>query len=125
MPGGVARHGRIDVGGNEPEVGGGELPLARVAFRVAQRLELLEVGEFADVDLDRQVAPDRVLELLVRREIAAREGPAACEGLFRSFPQQYLEGAVPHLEDDGQGHMCRSGRFRLRGGNRARLWLRF
>ena len=64
VPGRVGGHGRVDVGRDEPEVGGGELPLVGVPVRVAQRLELLEVGEVADVDLHRQVAADRLLERL-------------------------------------------------------------
>ena len=55
----------VEVGGHETEVGRRELPFGRVAVGLAQRLQLLEVGELADVDLLGEVAADRRLEGLV------------------------------------------------------------
>ena len=73
VPGGVVRHGGIEIRRNEPQVGGCELPLARVSSRVAERHELLEVGELADVHLHGQMTADRLLERLPGVEIAAGE----------------------------------------------------
>src|SRR4029077_8673323 len=110
---------------DERERGGGELPLARMTVGLAQGFELLEVGELANVDLDREVAPDRVLQRLAGLEVAAREGPAARERLFAALPEEHLEHALANLEHGGEGHLCRAGCFRLTGGNRARLSRRF
>src|SRR5439155_15154869 len=65
MPRGVAGKFGIEVARHEAEVSRCELPLARNALRFAQRLQLLEVRELADVHLRGQVAPDRLLERLV------------------------------------------------------------
>ena len=65
------------------------------------------------------------LERLTGLQIAAGEGPAAGKGVPGPVPQQHLEHAVAHLQDGSERHVCRGGCFRLRGGNRARLWLRF
>ena len=58
------------------------------------------MGELADVDLGREMAPDRLLERLVGRELAARERPRAGERVERPLPEQHLEAAVAHLQDD-------------------------
>jgi hypothetical protein len=73
-----------------------------MAAGVAPRLELLEVGELADVDLLREVPPDRLLERLVGAEPTAGERPGAQERLLRALPEEHLERAVAHLEDDRQ-----------------------
>jgi hypothetical protein len=92
---------------------------------VAQCLELLEVRQLADVDLRGQVSPDRRLEPLSAGKGAAREGPAVLVRVPGALPQEHLEHAVANLQDDAECRVCRSGRFRLRGGNRARLSSRF
>src|SRR5207248_7310752 len=81
---------RIDVRGNEPEVGGRELPLAWHPARLAERRKLLEVGEVADVDLGREVPPDRLLQGLAALEVAAGKGPASCERRLCPAPQQHV-----------------------------------
>src|SRR5215218_5196883 len=80
---------------------------------VAPGLELLEVREVADVDLRLQVAPNRPLERLARVESASGQRPRAEERLARPLPEQHLELAVPHLEDDGE-HLVSRSRGRLR-----------
>src|SRR3954471_16291669 len=107
VPARVFRNGGIESGGHEPEIRRRELPLKRVAARVAERLELLEVGELADVDLLRQVAADRLLERVARLEVAARERPRAEERLARPLPEEDLQPALAHLQHDGEGDVCR------------------
>src|SRR5439155_17459310 len=72
MPVGVARKLGIDVARDEAEVSGRELPLARGALRIAQRLELLEMRKLTHVDLFGEVAADRLLERVLLCEIATR-----------------------------------------------------
>src|SRR6186997_3520683 len=119
MPARVVRQLGVDAERNDAEVGGGELPLAGVAVWVAERLELLEVGDLLDVDLLREVLADRVLERLARLEVAAREGPVAGVGFFRALPEQHLKAPVANLEDSRQRHL--RGCFRFRSGNSAKL----
>jgi hypothetical protein len=59
------------------------------------------------------MAPNRVLERLAWLEIAAGQRPAAGEGLERPLPEEHLEHAVSHLQDDGEGDVGRSGPARL------------
>ena len=66
MPARVRRDLRVDAGGDKAEIRRRELPPRGVPFGLAQRLELLEVRELADVDLLRQVPPRRLLERLGR-----------------------------------------------------------
>jgi len=73
MPVGVVGERGVDVARHEPEIGGRELAARRAPVGVAERFELLDVREFADVDLCRQVPADRLLERLVGGELPARE----------------------------------------------------
>src|SRR5713226_2414675 len=100
MPVGVAGKLRVDVIRDEPEVCGRELPLARRAVRIAQRLELLEVRQLTHVDLLCEVAADRLLERVALREIATRKRPTPLERFPRSPPEEHLQRAVSHLQDD-------------------------
>src|SRR3990170_7934493 len=102
MPARVRRDSGIATERDEAEVCGRELPAARVACWVAPGAELLEVRPVADVDLGRQVAQDRSLEGLVRAERAARQRPRVAERLAGALPQEDVEHAVSHLEDDCQ-----------------------
>ena len=113
VPLGVGRHRGIEVRRNEPEVGRRELPLPRVTSGIAQRHQLLEVGELPDVHLRRQVAADRLLERLSRLEIATWEGPGARERVHGALPHERLQHARANLKDDGE--CC------LRRGDFARL----
>src|SRR5207247_5820744 len=113
MPARVLGHERVDIGRNEPEVRGGELPLERVASRIAERHELLQVRELAHVDLDRKVAADRLLQCLAGLEVAAREGPGAEEWLACPLPQQHLQASVSHLQDDCKRGVSGPGPGRL------------
>src|SRR3954451_2916741 len=108
MPARVLGHGRVDVCRDEPERRGRELPLERVAVRVAERLELLQVGELPDVDLDDEVAPNRLLQGLAGLEVAAREGPRAKKGLAGSLPEQRLQATLPHPQHDRQRDVGRT-----------------
>ena len=116
VPGRVLRHGGIDVGGHEAEIRGHELPAQRVPVGLAPRLELLEVRDLAHVDLLREMAPDRLLERLVRRERAAGQRPRPRERIAGTLPQQRLQAAVAHL-DDGAEHAV-GHRFRSSGGRK-------
>ena len=118
MPRGVAGKRRIEVARHEAEVSRCELPLVRDALRFAQRLQLLEVRELADVHLRGEVAADRLLKRLVRLEVAAGQRPAACERLLRALPEQHLQPAGANLEDDGQRDVGRGGMARVRLGLR-------
>ena len=86
-----------------------------VAVRLAQRLELLEVGELADVDLLGEVAADRLLERLVLDEVAAGQRPRAAKRVARALPEEHLERAGPHLEHGGERHVGGRGRLRRSG----------
>ena len=91
-----------------------------MADRVADRHELLDVGELAHVDLLGQVAADRVLERLAADQVAAREGERAGERRLCPLPEEHLQTAVPHLEDDGEydvGWLLVHRRSRLEGEN--------
>jgi hypothetical protein len=100
MPGRVRGHARIDVGGHEPEGGSGDHAPTRVSVGVAARLELLQVGELTDVHLGREVAPNRLLERLIGREVASRQGPGAERGFPGALPQEDLQALVRDLKDD-------------------------
>jgi hypothetical protein len=80
-----------------------------MASRVAAGLQLLEVGEIADVDLGGEVPPDRLLERLPRLEPAARKRPSAEEGLLRALPEQHLQDSLADLEDRAEGLVGRPG----------------
>ena len=111
--------------GHEAEVGGGELPLARDAVGVAQRLELLEVRELAHVDLRGEVAADRVLERLAAargsRRGAAQAPAKGVRPAARGAPaaRRPAPAARPRARR-GPGRQFSPG-----GGNRARLSDRF
>ena len=100
-----AGHRGVDAERDEAEVGGRDLPLDRVPARVAVGRHLLQVRDLGEVDLRREVAADRRLEGLVRREHAAGERPGAGERLERPLPEQCLQDAVPHLEHGGEGDL--------------------
>ncbi len=51
--------GRVGVGWDQAEVGGGELPVSGVSAGGAEGLELLEVGQCTDIDLVQEMSPDR------------------------------------------------------------------
>src|SRR6266852_202274 len=105
MPVGVAGKLRVDVIRDEPEVCGRELPLARRAVRIAQRLELLEVRQLTHVDLLCEVAADRLLERVALREIATRKRPTPLERFPRALPEEHLQRALSHLQNDGERDM--------------------
>ena len=69
---------------------------------LAPGAELLQVGDFAQVDLGRQVSQDRGFERLVVAERPAGERPHASERLTRTFPQEHVEYTGANLEDDCQ-----------------------
>ena len=112
MPARVGREGWVDVDGNEPEVRGRELPAQRVAVGIASRLELLEVGELAHVDLGSQVPADRLLEGLAGREVARRQRPEARERLEGALPEQHLKPAGAHLQHHRNDRLRRIHCFR-------------
>ncbi len=72
--------------------------MTRPLGRVGARLQLLEVGELADVDLRGQVTADRPLERLARIEAAPGERPAPGEGRAGTPPEQHLQTTFAHLE---------------------------
>src|SRR5207245_9419483 len=77
MPRGIVRQLGVDVGRDEAEVGGGELALPWNAIEIAERAELFEVRQLADVHLLRELAADRPLEVLRGIEVAAGQSPCA------------------------------------------------
>ena len=107
LPGGVLWQLGVDAGGDDAEERGRELPARGVAARLAPRAELLEMRELPDVDLRREVAPDRGLERLVRFERPAGERPRARVGLARALPQQRLQPSLAHLEHDRERDLAR------------------
>ena len=76
-------------------------------LRIAQRLELLQMRELADIDLRRQVSANRAFERLAVIQVAARQSPRAGKRGFRAMPQEDLELSGPDLEDDRQGRVRR------------------
>ena len=82
---------------------------------VAARLELLEVRRLADVHLGGEVAANGLLEALALGKRAARQSPRAEERLACALPQERLQPAVPHLQDDGERFVVRLSVF-------GRLW---
>jgi hypothetical protein len=111
MPGRVGRDLRVDARRDQPEICSGDEPFARVAPGIAERLDLLEVRELADIHLRGEMAPDRVLQRFVGAEPPARERPRAEEGLARPQPEQRLKLLFPHLEHDperlvGRAMLC-------------------
>src|SRR6478672_13471028 len=107
MPGGVVGQLGIGVRRDEPEVRGRDLPLSGVARGVAERFELLEVGDLAHVDLRGEVLPDRLLERLTALEVATRQRPGTEKRLARPPPDESLQRAVPDLQDDCEGGVSR------------------
>src|SRR5262249_52414496 len=81
------------------------LPLVRMAVRIAEGLELLEVCHLPDVDLRRQVSANGLFECLAGLEVTAGQRPRPHEWIFRAFPEEDLEGPRPHLEDGCEGHV--------------------
>ena len=59
VPGGVRRDARLDVGGYQGQVGRGQDPAPRITRRVAAGLQLLQVRDVGEVDLGRQMPPQR------------------------------------------------------------------
>ena len=98
VPASVGGNAGIETKGNEPEIGGRQLPALGVAGGIAPGAELLEVRDLAHVHLRREVAEDGALELLVRDERAAGQRPRARVRRARAFPEQHAEGAVAYLE---------------------------
>ena len=111
MPGGVLGQLRVDVRRDQSEVGSRDLPLARMTPRVAERLEQLEVGDLADVDLLGEVLEDRLLQRLIALEVATRQRPGAEKRLSPPLPEQRLQCAVADLEHDREGDMSGIGRL--------------
>ena len=107
------RHCGVEVGRHEPEIRRGQFPPAWVACGIAQRLQLLEVGQLADVDLHGQVPADGLLERLSWLEVATGEGPGACEWLHGALPHERLQDARANLEDDGERCLRRRDSARL------------
>src|SRR5262249_9036334 len=89
---------------------------------VAERLELLEVGELADVDLGGEVAADRALERLVVSQLAAGQRPAAGAGVEGALPKEHAQSPVAHLEHNGQHDVRGSSWFRPGVGNHVDSW---
>ena len=100
LPGSVLGQLRVDAGRDDAEERGRELPARGIAAGLAPRAELLQVRDLSDVDLRREVAPDRGLERLVGFERAAGERPGARVGLPCALPQQRLQPSLAHLEHD-------------------------
>src|SRR5262249_21159466 len=127
VPGRVAGDDGIRVGGDESEIAGRQLPLVGVTVGIAARLELLEVGELAHVDLGSEVPANRLLKRLARLEIAAGQRPGARERLPGALPEEGLQPTAAHAEDDGERHVrgARPHSLRSRSRNFGKLvhWL--
>ncbi len=109
VPRGIRRQRGVEAERHEAEIGRGELPLGRMALRIAERLELLEPGQLRHVDLAGQVGANRLLEVEAGIEIAARQRPRALERSPPALPEQRRQPALPHLEHDGEGDVCGGG----------------
>ena len=110
----VLRHSGICIARDQAEIGGRELPVLRIALRLASGLELLEVGELPDVHLGGELAPDRLLERLAAAPGSRPAGPSGLERIPRPLPHEHLQRAVPDLEDDSKRDVQRGGSDRLR-----------
>jgi hypothetical protein len=115
VPVGVVGQAGIDARRDEAEIGGGELPPARASGGVAPGAELLGVGQPSHVDLGGEVASDRLVQGVARRERTARQGPGACERLAGALPEKRPQRARAHLQDDREHDLdgC-CGRLRQR-----------
>jgi hypothetical protein len=109
MPGGVGGKLRVEPARNEPQVGGGELPLVGVPVGIAHGLELLQRGQLRHVDLARELGADGVLERVPRLEVATRKRPGTRERRSPALPEQHAQRVAANLEDDGERDVCGSG----------------
>jgi hypothetical protein len=60
------------------------------------------VGDLAQVDLLRELAADRALDVLVVTEQAAGQGPAARVGRHGALPGEHLERPAADLQHRGE-----------------------
>ena len=111
MPGRVLRKLRVEVCRYEAEVSRRDLPFARMAGGIAERFDLLEVGDLSHVDLGGEVLSDRLLERLAALEVAAGQRPSAKKRLSRPLPEERLQCAGADLEHHREGDMGRIGRL--------------
>ena len=98
--GGVGAGGRLREVGRERDVGDRHHPHPRVAVGRGVGAQLLEVaGELLDPGLLVQLAPGRLLGVLVRLDEAAGQGPLPGVRLLAALDQQHRQGAVADGED--------------------------
>jgi len=117
MPRGIGGESRVDILGDESEIGRCELPFDRMTLRLAPGLQLLEVRELAYIDLGLEMPAQGLLERLAGLEVSARKRPGPGLRRARSLPQERLQPAFAHLEDDGEGDVrgAQAACFRLTG----------
>jgi hypothetical protein len=80
------------------------------AARVAEHPELLDVRDLPHVDLLRELAQHRALDVLVVAEPAARQRPPPQVGLLRALPGEHLRLAVGDPQDGGEHLVSRRAR---------------
>src|SRR5262249_5636243 len=96
------------------EVRGGEHTLARIADRVASRLQLLEVRDFPNIHLGGQVPARGRAEPLAGEQQAARQCPRPLARRPVAAPPQHVQALLADLERDPERLVAEtSGRHTL------------
>jgi hypothetical protein len=108
MPCGVGGDLGVGVGRDEPEERGGDQPRAGYAVGVAEHRDLFDVGHLTDVDLLRELAAYRSLDVLVVPEPAAGECPSPLVRRACPLPCEHLQRALADLQHRRQ-HLVLSG----------------
>ena len=106
MPRRVRGHGRIGVGGHQAEERRRDGPDRRHAVGAAEHRDLLDVGHLADVDLLRELAEHRLLDVLVVAEPPPGQRPPTGVRRPGPLPGEHLQGPVPDLQH-GRQHLVR------------------
>jgi hypothetical protein len=65
-------------------------------------VELLQVGEFADVDLGGQLPADGRAEVLIDAQRPTGQRPLSLVRRSATLPEQHAQNAVPDLEHHGK-----------------------
>lgn len=108
MPRRVRGDARLDVGGHQRQVGGGEGAASGIPAGIAASFQLLKVGDIGEVDLGGQVPPGRRAQALVRPEGAAGQRPASLERRCAALPEQGVQAVAADLEDNSEHLMAES-----------------
>ena len=105
VPGGVRGQARLDVGGHQGQVGGGQDAAPGIALGVAPGLQLLEIRDVGELDLGGQVPAQGRAQSLIWSQRPAGQGPQSLERRRAPPPEQDVKTVAANLQDHGQGLM--------------------